>query len=84
MSDYKKRDGFSSIIETAGRRVAKKYEEKLVYGNGRNTAGIIFALKVGMGWREKADEKETVQSTIQDTFTKKIEEVNRLYLQKKS
>ena len=61
MSDYKKRDGFSSIIETAGRRVAKKYEERLIYGNGRNTAGIMFALKVGMGWREKAEEKETVE-----------------------
>jgi len=82
MSDYKKRDGFSSIIEIAGRRVAKKYEERLIYGNGRNTAGIIFALKVGMGWRDHAEEKETEQSTIQDNFTKKIEEVNRLYLQK--
>ncbi len=83
MSDYKKRDGFSSIIETAGRRVAKKYEERLIYGNGRNTAGIIFALKVGMGWREHAEEVETVQSTIQDNFREKIQEVNRLYLKKK-
>jgi len=43
--------------------------------------GIIFALKVGMGWREHTEEKET-EETIQDTFTKKSEEVNRLYLKK--
>ena len=41
----------------------------------------MFALKVGMGWREK-EEEETVQSTIQDNFRAKLEEVNRLYLQK--
>ena len=82
MVDYKNREEFSNIIKRGIGKVAEIYEKKLVYGNGRNTAGIIFALKVGMGWREKAEEKETVQSTIQDNFTKKIEEVNRLYLQK--
>jgi len=82
MGDYKKREEFSDIIKKGIRKVAVGYEKKLVYGNGRNTAGIIFALKVGMGWRDHAEEKETEQSTIQDNFTKKIEEVNRLYLEK--
>ena len=84
MGDYKNRDEFSDIIKKGIRKVAVAYEKRLIYGNGRNTSGIIFALKVGMGWREHAEEKETEQSTIQDNFTKKIEEVNRMYLMKKS
>ena len=83
MGDYKKREGFSDIIKKGIRKVAVAYEKRLIYGNGRNTSGIIFALKVGMGWRDHAEEKETEQSTIQDNFTKKIEEVNRMYLKKK-
>ena len=80
MFDYRKRDDFSNIMETATQRVEVIYEKKLIYGNGKNTSGIIFALK-RMGWKAPVEE-ETEQSTIQDTFTKKIEEVNQLYLKK--
>ncbi len=48
MVDYKNREEFSNIIKRGLRKVAVGYEKKLVYGNGRNIAGIIFALKVGM------------------------------------
>ena len=80
MFDYRKRDEFSNIMETATQRIEVIYEKKLIYGNGKNTSGIIFALK-RMGWKAPVEE-ETERSTIQDDFTKKIEEVNRLYLKK--
>jgi len=62
--------------------VAVGYEKKLVYGNGRNTAGIIFALKVGMGWKEPVEERTNLDEEQANTFTQKIAEVNRLYLKK--
>jgi len=83
MGDYKKREGFSDIIKKGIRKVAVGYEKKLVYGNGRNTAGIIFALKVGMGWKEPvAEERTNLDEETANTFSEKIAEVNRLYLKK--
>ena len=83
MADYKNREEFSNIIKRGTGKVAVGYEKKLVYGNGRNTAGIIFALKVGMGWKEPvAEERTNLDEETANTFSEKIAEVNRLYLKK--
>ena len=82
MVDYKNREEFSNIIKRGIGKVAEIYEKKLVYGNGRNTAGIIFALKVGMGWRDSDPPKDDVQFDEARSFREKIQEVNRMYLKK--
>jgi|GEM_PF-5683866 len=83
MFDYRNRDDFSNIILKGIGKVSEIYEKKLVYGNGGNTAGIIFALKVGMGWKEPvAEVRGSLDEETANTFSEKIAEVNKLYLKK--
>ncbi len=47
---YKQREEYADIIKEAAQKVEEMYEKRLIYGNGKNQAGIIFALRVGMKW----------------------------------
>jgi len=80
MFDYRKRDEFSNIMGKATQRIEVIYEKRLIYENGKNTSGIIFALK-RMGWREKGEVAKPVSEV--SSLQQKLEEVNRLYLQKR-
>lgn len=51
--NYENKDEFFNTIKKARDRMLEKYEELLIY-TGKNTAGIIFALK-NTGWTDKTD-----------------------------
>jgi len=42
---YKQRPDFSNILNMGIQRIAEIYERRLVYGDGKNTAGLIMGLR---------------------------------------
>lgn len=55
--NYEKKDEFFNTIKKARAKMLQVYENLLIY-NGKNTAGIIFALK-NTGWSDKTEVDHT-------------------------
>ena len=83
MFDYKQRPGYSNILIDAYRKMEAIYEKRLIYGSGKNQAGLIFALRVGMKWRDSDPPEVDVRFDEAKAFSEKIREVNKLYMKKK-
>lgn len=56
LKQYKKKDGFSDVIEMAKMRLENYLEEKL---EGNCVTGIIFNLKNNYGWKDKVEQEIT-------------------------
>jgi len=54
LTEYEKRDEFSSTVKRARMRVERQRSERLVSGEG-NVTGMIFDLKNNFGWKDKQE-----------------------------